>query len=347
MLARRIGGGPAVETRKLGRTGLRVPVLCLGTMTFGLQCDRDTSFAILDRALEGGLDFLDTADVYPLGGGLDTVGRTEEILGEWMRERGVRERIVLATKCCGPMGKGPNDAGLSRQHIVAAVEASLRRLRTDWIDLYQSHAFDARDADRRDAARLRRSRARGQGPLRGLLELPGVAARRRAARGRPARRRGLRLGAAPLQPALSRDRDGAAAALPRRGARRARLQPARGRLPLGQAQGAAREPEAGTRFALGTAAGIYRHRYWQEAQFRVVERLAKECEARGARARLGGGGVGARAGGRDLGHHRREPARAARGLARRRRAEARPRAGEALRRALVGAAAAAGIEGYR
>ena len=77
-----------MEKRQLGKTGLRVPVLCLGTMTFGLQCDRDTSFAILDAALVGGLDFLDCADVYPLGGGLDTVGRTEEILGAWMRERG-------------------------------------------------------------------------------------------------------------------------------------------------------------------------------------------------------------------------------------------------------------------
>ena len=315
-----------METRQLGRTGLRVPVLCLGTMTFGLQCDRDTSFAILDRALEGGLDFLDTADVYPLGGGLDTVGRTEEILGEWMRERGNRERIVLATKCCGPMGKGPNDVGLSRQHIVAAVEASLRRLRTDSIDLYQSHAFDPDTPIDETLRALRRSRARGQGPLRRLLELPGVAARRRAARGRSPRHRGLRLRAAPLQPALSRDRDRAAAALPRGRARRARLQPARRRLPVRQAQArrASPRPAAASRSArrpgsIATATGRRR-------SSACVERLAKECEARGLALVDRGGGVGARAGGRHVRDHRREPARAARGVAGRGGAEARPRA---------------------
>ena len=87
-----------MESRRLGTTGLRVPPLCLGTMTFGLQCDRDRSFEILDAAFEQELDFLDTADVYPLGGTLETVGRTEEILGEWMAERGNRDAILLATK---------------------------------------------------------------------------------------------------------------------------------------------------------------------------------------------------------------------------------------------------------
>src|SRR5450432_3471287 len=101
-----------VQSRQLGRTGLRVPPLCLGTMTFGLQCDEATSFAILDRAFEGGIDFIDTADVYPLGGTGDTVGRTEEIIGRWMRERGNRDRIVLASKCAGQMGPRSNDVGL-------------------------------------------------------------------------------------------------------------------------------------------------------------------------------------------------------------------------------------------
>ena len=106
-----------MQTRQLGRTGLRVPVLCLGTMTFGLQCDRETSFAILDAAVAGGITFIDTADVYPLGGTLETVGRTEEILGEWMARRGNRQRLILATKCMGPMGSGPNEWGLSRLHV--------------------------------------------------------------------------------------------------------------------------------------------------------------------------------------------------------------------------------------
>ena len=119
-----------------------MPSLCLGTMTFGVQADEPTSFAILDRAFAAGVDFFDTADVYPLGGGTATAGRTEEIIGRWMKERGVRSRIFLATKCRGKVGEGTNDVGLSRFHIQRAVEASLRRLQTDVIDLYQTHFFD-------------------------------------------------------------------------------------------------------------------------------------------------------------------------------------------------------------
>jgi 1-deoxyxylulose-5-phosphate synthase len=110
-------------------------------MTFGLQCDEPTSVSILDRATEGGIDFIDTSDVYPLGGDLGTVGRTEEILGRWLR--GKRDQFVLATKCFGRTGPSPLDGGNSRRHIFDAVEASLRRLQTDYIDLYQLHGFDA------------------------------------------------------------------------------------------------------------------------------------------------------------------------------------------------------------
>jgi aryl-alcohol dehydrogenase-like predicted oxidoreductase len=125
---------------RLGRTGLKVSSLCLGTMTFGLQCDEPTSVAILDRAAEGGIDFVDTSDVYPLGGDLTTQGRTEDILGRWLV--GKRDRFVVATKCFGRTGPAPFDGGNSRKHIMAAVEASLRRLQTDYIDLYQLHGFD-------------------------------------------------------------------------------------------------------------------------------------------------------------------------------------------------------------
>ena len=124
----------------LGRSGLAVSRLCLGTMTFGLQCDEQQSHAILDAAFEGGVDFLDTADVYPLGGDLKTVGRTEEIVGHWLTDR--RHNFVLATKCVGRMGPNRWDQGMSRKHILDAVEASLRRLKTDYIDLYQLHGFD-------------------------------------------------------------------------------------------------------------------------------------------------------------------------------------------------------------
>ena len=133
-----------MEMRRLGRNGLEVPALCLGTMTFGFQVDEPRSVEILDAAFERGLTFLDTADAYPLGGSLDTVGATESIIGRWMKARGNRDRIILATKCFAPMRRGPNASGLSRQHIIESIDASLKRLQTDYVDLYQSHAFDPR-----------------------------------------------------------------------------------------------------------------------------------------------------------------------------------------------------------
>jgi len=125
---------------KFGRTGLRVSRLCLGTMTFGLQCDEAQSHSILDTAAEGGIDFLDTADVYPLGGGRATVGRTEEIVGGWLK--GKRQNYVVATKCFGQTGPKPWDQGMSRKHILDAIDASLKRLGTDYVDLYQLHGVD-------------------------------------------------------------------------------------------------------------------------------------------------------------------------------------------------------------
>jgi aryl-alcohol dehydrogenase-like predicted oxidoreductase len=103
-----------MQYRSMGRTGLQVPPLCLGTMTFGLQCDEPTSFAIMDRAFESGITFFDTADVYPLGGTFDTTGRTEEFVGRWMKSRGHRNQIILATKCAGAMSADPNDGPLVR-----------------------------------------------------------------------------------------------------------------------------------------------------------------------------------------------------------------------------------------
>src|SRR6202451_989074 len=129
-----------MEHVRLGRSGLQVSRLCLGTMTFGLQSDEATGFAIMDSAAEGGIDFFDTSDAYPLGGDLATRGRTEEIIGRWLV--GKRERIIVATKCFVPMGPSPMDGGNSRKHIMSAVEGSLRRLRTDYLDLYQLHGYD-------------------------------------------------------------------------------------------------------------------------------------------------------------------------------------------------------------
>ena len=129
-----------MEHVRFGRTGLRVSRLCLGTMTFGFQCDEPASVAILDAAAEAGITFLDTADAYPLGALLADLGRTEEILGRWLKGR--RDRFVLATKCFAPTGPSPWDAGNSRQNIMRAIDASLRRLQTDHIDLYQLHFWD-------------------------------------------------------------------------------------------------------------------------------------------------------------------------------------------------------------
>ena len=128
-----------MEIRRLGQTGLHVSEVCLGTMTFGNQADEETAFAIMNAADAAGIQFIDTADVYPLGGDLSMVGRTEEIVGRWLKTRAVRGRIILASKCRGPMSDAPNDQGLSRYHITRACEASLRRLQTDVIDLYQVH----------------------------------------------------------------------------------------------------------------------------------------------------------------------------------------------------------------
>ena len=135
-----------MEYRKLGHSGLKVSSLCLGTMTFGepsegsmmhgIAADEKTSFAIMDRALEAGINFWDTEDVY----GND--GLTERVLGNWFAQSNKRDSVVLATKFRFRMGKGPNDTGASRYHLRSAVEQSLRRLKTDRIDLYQVHMQD-------------------------------------------------------------------------------------------------------------------------------------------------------------------------------------------------------------
>jgi aryl-alcohol dehydrogenase-like predicted oxidoreductase len=130
--------------RRLGRTGLRVSALCLGGNTFGWTTDQKASEPVLDAYVEAGGNFIDTADVYSRWVPGHKGGESEEVLGKWMKARGNRRAVIIATKVMGPMGPGPNDTGLSRQHIVEGVEDSLRRLQTDFIDLYQAH-WDDRD----------------------------------------------------------------------------------------------------------------------------------------------------------------------------------------------------------
>ena len=131
-----------MEYRKLGRTGLKVSQFCLGTMQWGWTASEEESFEVMDAFVAAGGNFIDTADVYSRWVENNPGGVAEEIIGRWMKERGNRHEIILATKVRGTMGDNPNDEGLSRKHIMEAVDASLRRLQTDYIDLYQCHAPD-------------------------------------------------------------------------------------------------------------------------------------------------------------------------------------------------------------
>ncbi len=122
-----------MELRPLGRTGVKVSSLCLGCMMFGGKTNPDDSYAIIDKAIDQGVNFIDTANVY-------SIGRSEEVTGEALTRNGRRNHVVLATKVHGVMGnEDPNMQGNSRRHIIEQCEASLRRLKTDWIDLYQIH----------------------------------------------------------------------------------------------------------------------------------------------------------------------------------------------------------------
>src|SRR4051812_2263687 len=136
-----------MEYKNLGRTGLQISRLVLGTMNFGELTDEKESFRIMDRAIEAGINFFDTADVYggPQSPDMEKgYGISEEIIGRWLAQGGHRDRIVLATKVYQPMETGPNDRHLSAYHIRKACEDSLRRLQTDHIDLYQMHHIDRR-----------------------------------------------------------------------------------------------------------------------------------------------------------------------------------------------------------
>lgn len=132
-----------MQYRRLGRTGLKVSALCLGTMQFGWTADEGAAFEVLDAFAEAGGNFIDTADVYSNWVPGNPGGVSEQIVGRWMRARDNRSQVVLATKARGRMWPGPNGEGLSRAHLMRACDDSLRRLQIDYIDLYQTHSFDA------------------------------------------------------------------------------------------------------------------------------------------------------------------------------------------------------------
>lgn len=125
-----------MDYRFMGRTGLKVSELCLGTQTFGWGADEPTAHALADRFVEAGGNFFDTSNTY-------NEGESERMLGTWLKSRGKRSQLVIATKVFFPAGEGPNDTGLSRKHLFEQIDASLRRLQTDYVDLYQMHCWDA------------------------------------------------------------------------------------------------------------------------------------------------------------------------------------------------------------
>jgi aryl-alcohol dehydrogenase (NADP+) len=267
-----------MEHARLGRTGLQVSRLCLGTMTFGLQTDESTAVAILDRAAEGGIDFLDTSDAYPLGGDLSTRGITEGILGRWLR--GKRDRFIVATKCFAQTGPAPFDRGNSRKHIMDAVDASLRRLQTDYIDLYQLHGYDTEtpidetlgaldDLVRAGKVRYtgasnfltyRLVRAIGRSETLGLTRLDSVQPRYNLL---------FRQIEREMLPYCLEDGVGV---IP--------YNPIAGGLLTGKHSRSA-PPAEGTRFTLGTAAANYQNRYWHEREFDTVDELLQLADKAG------------------------------------------------------------------
>ena len=267
-----------MKTKRMGRTGLKVSEVCLGTMTFGQQCDEATSFAIMDAAFEHGVDFFDTADGYPMGGNLSTVGRTETIVGKWLKGR--RDKVVLATKCWVPMGSSPNDRGLSRKHIFDAVEGSLRRLQTDYLDLYQAHSPDPdtpldetlRAFD--DLVHQGKVRYLGCSNFKAWLLATALSISERDGLARfdcvqPRYNMLFREIENELMPLCHHNGVGVIA-----------YNPLAGGFLTGKYKSVEKLPEGG-RFTLGKTGELYRERYWQQAQLEAVQELRDLLQKRG------------------------------------------------------------------
>jgi 1-deoxyxylulose-5-phosphate synthase len=259
-----------MQYTKLGRAGMQVSRLCLGTMTFGLQCDEAQSHAILDAAAGGGIDFLDTADVYPLGGGRPTAGRTEQIVGTWLK--GKRHQFILATKCAGQTGAKPWDQGMSRKHILDAIDASLQRLGTDYVDLYQLHRYDPHTQIDEALEALDTVVRTGKARYVGVSNWPAHKIARAVGRSELKNLTGI----ASVQPrynllfrAFERDllpmcEEEGIAVIP--------YNPLAGGLLTGKHDRQS-PAQQGTRFTLGNAGARYQERYWHEKEFETIEAL--------------------------------------------------------------------------
>lgn len=272
----------SIPTTRLGRTGLTVSRLALGTMTFGLQTDEAVSHRILDHATEGGINFLDTADVYPLGGTVETTGRTEEIIGRWLHAKGAggRSQFIIATKACGKVGPNSWDQGASRKHLLDAIDASLKRLQTDHVDLYQLHSDDRETPIDESLEALDVIVRSGRARYIGVSNF--LAYRLARAIGRSELHKLTKL--VSVQPRYSLlFREIERELLPLAGEEGLGVipyNPLAGGLLTGKYKSGAK-PEDNTRFTLGTAGSMYQDRYWNERSFATVAQLHKLADEAG------------------------------------------------------------------
>jgi len=269
-----------MQYSRLGGTGLVVSRLCLGTMTFGLQTDEPESRNILDTALDGGISFIDTADVYPIGREVrqHLEGRTEEIIGRWIKR--YRSQVILATKAVGRMGPMKWNQGASRKHLLDAIDASLRRLDVSYIDLYQLHSDDIETPLDETLEALdtivRSGKARYIGVSNFLAyriaKALGISERRNFARivcVQPRYNLLFREIERELLPLAHEEKLGVIA-----------YNPLAGGLLTGKHK-FERGPTEGTRFALGTSATMYQNRYWHKHEFEMVEAIHQRVDQAG------------------------------------------------------------------
>jgi aryl-alcohol dehydrogenase-like predicted oxidoreductase len=263
--------------KSFGSSGLKVTELCLGTMTLAGQADEQTSLAILDAACEAGIRFVDTADVYPVPMFLDTFGATEALVGKWMVERKNRHDLVLATKGYFAAGPLPIHRGNSRLHLIRACEASLQRLRTDYVDLYVCHGWDPTVPIEETLLALEQLRRDGKIVYCGLSNVRAhevtealVAAARLGIGGVQ--------GLQPRYSVIQREAEESLFPLARRfGLGTMVYNPIAGGLLSGK-HTPGKPPAKGTRFAMPGIGEVYRKRYWEERLLKEAQTLKREAE---------------------------------------------------------------------
>jgi aryl-alcohol dehydrogenase-like predicted oxidoreductase len=267
-----------MQYTKFGSTGLNVSRLCLGTMTFGLQTEEEVSHRIMDASAEAGINFIDTANVYPLGGSLETVGRTEQIVGNWLRGR--RGEFILATKAVGKMGPAAWNQGASRKHLLDAIDASLKRLGTDYVDLYQLHSDDRVTPLDETLEALDIIQRSGRARYVGVSNYLAYRLARMLGRA-DVLRLARPVSVQPRYSLLFREIERELLPLAsEEGLAVISYNPLAGGLLTGKHRRDS-EPTPGTRFTLGRAAQTYQDRYWHGPQFEKVDQLAAALKPSG------------------------------------------------------------------